>query len=116
MFRTDKLVLYAAGVLATVVFLYGLPTLVESYCLGRLGPFTACVLLGNLLGCMVLAAISWKRALALYVSLAILEFVLLRFGVISSSSLLWLTDIIPTFLVTRLTLSLVDVVATRAEE
>lgn len=116
MVRTGRAALYTSGVIASIAVLYGLPTVIEHYCLPRFGPIAACVFIGNLLGCVVLAAISWKRALALYLSLGALEFLLLRFGIISAQSMVWLTDIVPTFLVARMAVALLDVVSTPPAE
>ncbi len=116
MARFDKLALYASGVLASFLLLYCVPNLVESYCLVHFGPLTACVFVGNLLGCAVLSASSWRRALGLYLLLASLDFLLLHFDVVSPHFMVWITDLVPALLVTRSAVSLAGVLTIRAEE
>jgi hypothetical protein len=90
--------------LAGLLCLYLLPTVVEMELMRRIGPWIACVLLGDLAGCSFLSfGWGWKRTGALlYLLLTGCEGVLYGSGLLSRTVLPWVVDVAPTLLVLTL--------------
>ena len=90
--------------LAGLLCLYLLPTVIEMELMRRVGPWVACVLLGDLAGCSFLSfGWGWKKTGALlYLLLTGCESVLYGSGILSRTVLPWVVDLAPTLLVLTL--------------
>ena len=91
----------AIAFLAVALALYGLPTFIESLLLHHVSPWFADILFGDFTGCACLALLFRMPSTAaiLYVALSACEALLYSTGVLSAASLIWMVDIIPTFVV-----------------
>jgi hypothetical protein len=101
------MLLYAGTRAVTVAFVcmalfWAFPTVIEILLVPAVGSFFAVIILGDLLGCAVLAA--WDRitGIGLYVALTILELVVWRAGVVRPAALAWFTDLVPAVVVSVL--------------
>lgn len=65
---------------------------------------------GDLLGCLAIAVTNWKLASLLYIALAISEYLLFRTGLISLMMLTWLTDLVPTAVISAMVMRRADAV------
>jgi hypothetical protein len=88
---------------ACIGFFYLIPTLIEKQLVSHAGPFWAVLVLGDLAGCLAIAA-AWrlKYGAALYLCLTGAEIVLFQTGAVSAAALLWLTDAAPTLILCAL--------------
>jgi hypothetical protein len=92
------------AVLSAVAFLYALPTAFELLASQYLTVWLACIVPGNLAGCICIGAI-FKRprmAVLLYFTLAVLESYLLLFHLLPNTAFVWLVDVVPTLTVAAL--------------
>jgi hypothetical protein len=83
------------AVFVSFVVFYAVPTLIEFRLARHVDPLMTYSFFGDLLGCIGIAFFNWKFAVALYLGLAAVEFVLARGGLIGLSTLPWLTDLVP---------------------
>jgi hypothetical protein len=84
----------------TVTFVfYVLPTALEFVASTYLGPWVGIIFLGDFCGCVCLATIFKLRrtSIILYSVLTICEGALFASSLLSASALLWITDLVPTF-------------------
>ena len=83
------------AVFASFVVFYAVPTLIEFRLARHVDPLITYCTFGDLLGCIGIAFFNWKFAVALYLGLAVVEWLLVRGGLIGLSTLPWLTDLVP---------------------
>jgi hypothetical protein len=83
--------------LSAAFFLYAVPTSLEFLAAQYFNPWLACILLGDLVGCVWLISIfkMRKTGLLLYVVLATLKTCMCVTQFIPSTTLFWITDAIP---------------------
>ena len=86
---------------AAIFVFYALPTGLEFMATPYLGPWAGNIFLGDLCGCICLATVFRLRrtSVILYVVLTTCEGVLFAGRLLSASSLLWITDVVPTIFV-----------------
>jgi hypothetical protein len=84
-----------------VILSYALPTVIESLAAQHLSPWLAVILPGDLAGCICLAIMFRMRnvGVLLYLLLTICESYLYLSHVVSVNTLVWITDLVPTFTV-----------------
>ena len=89
-----------ATITSCLVLLYLLPTLVERILLIHFGPWLACVVFGDLIGCVVLFTLFQMRALAviLYAACGLTDAFLIKRHLVSLSVITWITDLAPALL------------------
>ena len=96
-FRTTQLVILT--IIVCVVFSYIVPTVIERFLAGHIGPFWSYVMLGDLAGCIALGALTrWRIGIALYVGLDAVETILLGTHIVGPTVMMWLADAVPTLL------------------
>jgi ABC-type multidrug transport system permease subunit len=108
--RTDRLQLIANLVAACVNLIavcillsYIIPTLVERFLVGLIGPLWAYLVLGDAIGCAAIGFLTrWKLGLGLYVALTAVEAFLFHYRVVSLGALSWIVDAVPTLLLCAL--------------
>jgi hypothetical protein len=83
------------AVFVSFVVFYAVPNLIEFRLARHVDPLIAYCSFGDLLGCSGIAFFNWKFAVALYLGLAVVEWLLVRGGLIGLSTLPWLTDLVP---------------------
>lgn len=77
---------------------------------GRVGPYWAYVVLGDVVGCAALGALTrWSIGISLYLFLGVVETMLLQVHIISPTVMLWLADAVPTVLLCGLVIMVVRV-------
>jgi hypothetical protein len=87
------------SVAACVAFSYVLPTVIERVLVARVGPFWAYVVLGDVVGCMAIGALTqWRLGIVLYLILDAVEGVLFLTHLVGPTAMMWLADAVPTFL------------------
>ncbi len=102
--------LVVVTIIACIIVSYLLPTVVERFLAGHIGPFWAYVVLGDAVGCAALGALTrWKFGIALYLVLDVIEAVLLRTHIVSDTAMMWLADAVPTLLLCLLAVMVVRV-------
>ncbi len=74
--------------------LYGVPTLLEWRMATRWGVFPT-FLVGNLIGCGIIATFDWKRGVALYGALNLCEWMLVYSSLVAPRTAILLADLIP---------------------
>jgi hypothetical protein len=86
--------------LAVIVVVYALPTGVEFIATSYLGPWVGTIFLGDFCGCLCLASIFnlRKTGVILYAVLTICEGALFAGRLLPASAILWITDLVPTWL------------------
>jgi hypothetical protein len=106
--RTSRWIVVCLAV--CILFSYVLPTLVERLLVSRIGPFWAYVVLGDVMGCAVLGALTrWRIGIALYLVLDVVETLLLQTRVVSVTGMMWMADAVPTALLCLLAIMVVRV-------
>ncbi len=97
----------AALLLAAVLFLYGLPTLIEFIALRTWSPWIAVVFPGNLAGCLCLMLAFRKVGLGIALYLALLAGQALLYGlqIADAQTIFWISDAVPTMIVAGMILS-----------
>jgi hypothetical protein len=83
------------AVFVTFVVFYAVPNVIEFRLARHVDPLITYSFFGDLLGCIAIAFFNWKFAVALYLGLSVVEYVLVRGGLIGLSTLPWLTDLVP---------------------
>ena len=102
--------LVVLAVVACVVFSYILPTVIERLLVSRIGPFWAYVMLGDVVGCAALGALTrWRIGIALYVLLDVVEAILFRTHVLSTAAMMWVADAVPTLILCCLAIMVIRV-------
>ena len=97
-------------VVSAVVVSYVLPTVIERLLVGHISPFWAYVILGDVVGCAALGALTrWRVGIVLYVLLDIVEAILFRTHIVSPVAMMWLADAVPTVLLCLLAILVVRV-------
>ena len=83
--------------IAAAFFIYAVPTSLEFLAARYFNPWLACILLGDLIGCIWLVSVFKmpKTGVLLYVLLATLKTCLCVAQLIPSTTLFWITDLIP---------------------
>jgi hypothetical protein len=110
MVRSRTRLRIAVSLAVCVAFSYVLPTLLERLLVGRIGPFWAYVVLGDVVGCAALGALTrWRIGIALYVILDVVETILLHTHIVSTTGMMWLADVVPTLLLCLLAIMVVRV-------
>ena len=78
---------------------YLIPSLAERSLALRFGPFWAYVVLGDLVGCVAIGALTrWELGFGLYVLVDVVEIIIYRTQVLSLAGLAWLSDLVPTLM------------------
>jgi hypothetical protein len=96
------------SVAACVVFSYVLPMWVERLLVGRIGPFWAYVVIGDIAGCAAIGALTrWQLGVALYLVLDVVEAALFQTHIVSLNAMVWLSDAAPTVLLCLLAIMVV---------
>ena len=95
--------LVAISVAGCVLFSYVIPTLIERSLAVRLGPRWAYVVVGDAAGCVAIGVLTrWRIGLGLYIALAAIEAVLLRYRLVGGGALSWIVDAVPTLVLCTL--------------
>jgi hypothetical protein len=92
--------------IAVLVVFYGVPTVLEAFFVKAPMPL---VLVGDLIGCIAIARISWKLGASLYVGLTGVEIALSQAAIVGPSGLLWITDLVPALVLAAFAVALVTV-------
>jgi hypothetical protein len=86
-----------------VLVLYILPNTPEALLIHLRAPSLALVIHGDIAGCTVIAALlNIRWALGIYAMASGIELALVRFGGIGPRTLMWITDLVPTAIVSAL--------------
>ena len=106
-----RLVLWIAfSLLACVLCSYVIPVAIERMLASRIGPFWAYVMLGDVVGCALIGALTrWSLGIALYSVFTAVEAVLYAAHIVSPAAMMWLTDLAPTVLLCVLAILVVRV-------
>ena len=95
---------------ACVLLSYVIPTWIERLLVGRIGPFWAFVMIGDVAGCALIGALTrWRIGIVLYLMLDVVETVLFRTHIVSPTAMMWLADAVPTLLLSLLAIMVVRV-------
>ena len=89
-----------ATITGYLLLLYLVPTLVERILLIHFGPWLACVVFGDLIGCVVLFTLFRVRSLAviLYAACGLMDAFLIKRHLVSLDVMTWITDLAPALL------------------
>ena len=93
--------------IAAVLFLYGLPTLLEFLALRKWSPWVAVVFPGNLAGCLCLMFTFRKVGFGIRLYLVLLAGQALLYGLhlADARTIFWISDSVPTIIVASMILS-----------
>ncbi len=89
----------AVGVALAVGASYVIPNLGERLLERQIGPFWSYVVLGDLVGCLAIGALTgWKLGVGLYILLSIVETIAYRTHLVSRVAMMWMADLVPTLI------------------
>ncbi len=93
------------AIMAAILFLYTLPTALELIALQFTNVWVACILPGDLAGCICIATVFQRprTAVMLYVLLTAIEGSLHLTNLVPASAFVWIVDLVPTIVVAALT-------------
>jgi len=91
---------------AVLTVFYGVPKLLE---MNMVETPIWMVAVGDLIGCIAIARISWKLGTSLYVGLTGLELALTHTAVIGPAAMLWVVDLVPALVLAAFAVALVTV-------
>jgi hypothetical protein len=108
--RSRLLSWIAVSLVACVLCSYIVPAAIERMLVSRIGPFWAYVMLGDVVGCALIGALTrWSLGIALYFVLDAVEAALYAAHIVSPVAMMWLADMVPTLLLCVLAIMVVRV-------